>query len=41
MVFFYGNPSFLDILSPKNLLEMTEISTLKAVAIYDKINAKK
>jgi hypothetical protein len=41
MMIFYGNPSLLDVLNPKILLEMAEINQVKAFAVYDKINAKK
>ena len=38
---FYGNPGLMNVLTPKLLLDMSEISNTKAFVILDKINAKK
>jgi len=41
MVVFYGNPIFLNIISPKILLDWTEINNTKCFVILDKINSNK
>lgn len=41
MLLFYGNPGLLNILSPKLFVDMSEISHVKSVILFDKINAKK
>lgn len=41
LLLFYGNPGFLNVLTPRLLLDMNEIVKTKAVVIIDKLNAKK
>ena len=41
MLIFYGNPPLLNVLTPKLILDMSEISQTKAFIIFDKINARK
>lgn len=40
-VLYYGSPGVLNILSPKVIMDLSEINSSKFWAIFDKMNAKK
>ena len=41
LLLFYGNPGLMNILTPRIIIDMNEISKTKAIVLIDKINAKK
>jgi hypothetical protein len=38
---YYGSPGVLNILTPKVILDLSEINSTRFWAIFDKMNAKK
>lgn len=41
LLLFYGHPGFMNVLTPRLIIDMNEISQTKALVLIDKINAKK